>query len=312
MGLFQKQKETLEGRRRPLASDQAANRAAAFSYYARRSDTPTNTGRGQGDGAPDDGRFASGQLLAQNSTKIYAAVVVAAILGIYMLLLSGTPKIVTVTKDTGNYVMQDPGAYAQTAAEVLGRSWLNKNKLTVDTAGVARELKKQYPEIKHADVRLPVLTMQPVIAVEAYRPALILTATNGAAYLVDENGRALLSASQLQADTELKVPTVQDRSGQEVRFGRQVLSGTTVRFIEEVLGIIEASGIKYGTVSLPPASSELDVAINGAPYFVKFNLQGDARLQTGTFLATKARLEKENAIPAVYIDVRVPERSYYR
>jgi hypothetical protein len=66
-------------------------------------------------------------------------------------------------------------------------------------------------------------------------------------------------------------------------------------------------------MTLPPATSELDVRVAGQPYFIKFNLQsGDARQQAGTFLATQSHLQSQNIVPSTYIDVRVDGRSYYK
>jgi hypothetical protein len=64
---------------------------------------------------------------------------------------------------------------------------------------------------------------------------------------------------------------------------------------------------------LPPAASELDVQLNGRPYFVKFNLQSNnPRGEAGTFLATIAQLSRQNIVPGHYVDVRVDGRAYYQ
>jgi hypothetical protein len=52
--------------------------------------------------------------------------------------------------------------------------------------------------------------------------------------------------------------------------------------------------------------------INGAGYFVKFNLHGDAREEAGSYLAVKDYLASNQKTPGEYVDVRVENRAYYK
>ena len=85
-----------------------------------------------------------------------------------------------------------------------------------------------------------------------------------------------------------------------------------IDFITEVVGQLSAKSLKVVSMVLPGGASELDIRVEGAPYTVKFNLRGDARAEAGAFLAVKQHLERENKTPGSYIDVRVPNKAYYR
>jgi hypothetical protein len=233
-------------------------------------------------------------------------------MAIYLLSLSNKPKVVLLQDKTTAYFLQQPLVYQQAAERSLGRSLINRNKLTVDTASVRSDLLTNFPEIKNVSVALPTLGNQPLVYIEPYKPSFILTTTSSNAFLLDATGRALAMASQVPDIDKLAVPTLQDRTGTPVNLGKRALPSTTVRFTESVVAALKAEGVNTSSLVLPPGAYELDAYIEGSPYFVKFNLQGDALQQAGTFLAVKLRIDGVNIKPAQYIDVRVPERAYYK
>lgn len=302
------------GRRRQSLQGQEPNRPQAFSYYSQRSNTEPRAARLPFDpsNAPQKPATAPTDSSWWQNRIVGSIAVVAALtlLGV-STSLSGDPAIVTATQGGNAYFLQDPAVYRQTAAKQLSGSSLNGNKLLVDKNGVAQQLLAQYPELAQARLSVPLIGARPVITITPTRPSFILTTTDNGAYLLDEGGRALVSASQIADVGELSVPIVKDESGTPVKLGQQALPSTTVAFTEAVLGYLDAAGVAYSSVTLPAIAGELDVAIKGTPYYVKFNLTGEAKLQAGTFLAAKGRLDKDKSMPARYIDVRVPERAYY-
>ena len=318
MSLFGKKKTGLlqqppaTGRRRPAPGEQSANRPQAFSYYAQRSPVQSNTGRSLPDDAQEVDRQTVGPVAVRNRPILVGVGLLVVVAGVYLSALDGRPKIVTRTSGGNAYFLQETQVYQEAAAKSLASSIANKSKLTADTAKVSADLMQDYPEVQKAQVALPLIGRQPVVYVEPYRPAFILTTVSSAAYLLDENGRALVSTSQITDPGELAVPTVQDKSGVTVTLGSRALPSDTVRFIEETAALLLAAKVQYSSIVLPQTANELHVYISGTPYYVKYNLQGEARLQTGTFLAAQARLKRDKATPAEYIDVRVPDRAYYR
>lgn len=312
-------------RRRPLDGSES-KRPQAFSYYAQRSSSGANEPR-RSDGSP---RAIRGPLdpsqaplrpsydmagigKAWRQNRIAATMAFIVILGLLggLTYLSTDPKIVTVNKGGNAYFLQDTGIYRNVAARELSGSMLNKNKLSVNKSGLSRELGARFPEIAAATLQVPLIGTQPVVRIVPTRPTFILTTADNGAYLLDQDGHALVSTSQIQDPGELAVPTMQDQTGAMVKLGEQVLPSTTIAFAEQVLGYLKAAGVSYGSVTLPQTAGELDVAIKDTPYIVKFNLTGEARLQAGTYLAAKGRLDKDRVVPKQYIDVRVPERAYY-
>lgn len=312
MGLFQKQKPETGGRHRPVQDSPSARPSQAFSYYSRGKLSGENTGRGQ---APPPERIdmrAPSRRILENRIAVTLASIAGLGLVLYLLALGGAPKIETLTSSGSTYFLEDTQAYQQTAHSTIAGSIINSNKLTFDTNSVSRAITKAHPEIESVTVGMPFFGRSPIIYIKPYTPSFILTTTDSKAFLLDVNGRALVSASQIGDTGELDVPTLQDNSGTEVTLGSQALPASIVSFTEAVSRVLEEKGVGYSSLVLPPASSELDVFIAGTPYHVKFNLQGEVMQQIGTFLATRQRLSRDKVMPGEYIDVRVPERAYYR
>lgn len=312
MGLFRKQKPETGGRHRPSESDSTLRPGQAFSYYSRGNQGGENTGRGQ---SPQPERIdmrPPGRRLLENRLMVALAGLGGLGLVLYMLTLGEAPRIVTLTSSGSTYFLEDVRVYQQTAQHTIAGSIINGNKVTFDANSVARDIKQNHPEIDTVTVGMPFFGRSPTIYIKPYTPSFILTTTDSKAFLLDVNGRSLVSASQITDTGELDVPTLQDNSGIEVKLGAQALPANIVSFTQAVTRILDEKGIAYSSLVLPPAASELDVFITGTPYYVKFNLQGEVMQQVGTFLATKQRLSRDKVTPGEYVDVRVPERAYYR
>jgi len=316
MALFKKSKQTpdtLAGRRRPLQAgdDRPRNPGTMFSYYSQRSNVENNVGRRE---APETVSTSRNPISAIAQHRVLALFVVAGLLVLtgYLLMLSGTPRVVLLQDAATAYFLQDKSVYQQTAEQSLAKSVFNRNKLTIDTATVRADLLKNYPEIENVSVALPIFGHQPQIYVEPYKPSFILTTTSNNAFLLDATGRALASTSQIPNIDKLGVPTLQDKTGNEIKLGNRAIPSSTVSFVQTVLAALKAKSVNASTLTLPAGSYELDVAIAGQPYYVKFNLENDALQQAGAFLATQNRLKIDKVTPATYIDVRVPDRAYYK
>lgn len=313
MGLFRKKPiEPTPGRRRPAVDDTQSNRAQAFSYYSQRSARPDAAGRRSdaAELAQRPGSIGAAPWYRRRRTLTLGAVLLAVLAG-YNLWLTGNPKVVVMGDELGGFFIQDTTTYGQTAAQEFGKSLLNRNKLTVDSARIAAAVTQQYPEVTDARFSVPLIGNRPTLYLQPSRPSFILTTTDNAAYLLDENGRALISVSQLTGTDISGLPRLQDRSGAKASLGAQVLPASSVAFIERVAAVLEASG-GYKSLVLPQTAGELHVYVKNAPYYAKFVLEGDPVQQAGALLAVQGRLSRDKVTPTEYIDVRVAERAYYR
>jgi cell division septal protein FtsQ len=229
-----------------------------------------------------------------------------------VLSLSVDAEILPLTSGASSSLLGDQAAYQAAADRLLGSSIWNRNKITIDTAKISRQMLAQFPELASASVTLPLLAHRPLIYVQTAEPALVLMASNGS-FVLDDNGKALLPAGQLPSLGSLNLPQVTDQSGLHVELNHQVLTTSDVSFVQTVVAQLAAKHFTVSAMTLPAGASELDVHLSGQPYFIKFNLENDdPRQQAGTFLATQAQLQRQNVTPGQYIDVRLDGRAYYQ
>jgi hypothetical protein len=284
---------------------------STFSYHARRSDSVINTGRQIPDAIKRPAKSRTANFWLQRFGLIIF-VIVAVICAVSILQLSSSPKIVVLSSSNREPFLQTTSVYQQAAAKLFADSLWNHNKITVDTSKITSSLTVQFPELVGVSITIPLLSHRPLVYVEPAEPAIIINVSNGS-FVLDSDGKALLTASQIPNIASLQLPQVTEQSAYQVRLGHQALTTNDVSFIQTIIIELAARQIHISGFTMPVGSSELDASITGQSYFVKFNLQSnDARQQAGTFLALRGLLQSQNVTPAHYIDVRVDGRAYYQ
>lgn len=278
-------------------------RPAAFSYHASRSAREANVGREIIREATP--KSEHGRLWLVLSVLVTGLVVLC-------LFQSTNPRVVITGSDSSRMLLKPSATYQVAAQQALHKNIWSWFKPATNPASVSAALRQQFPELAVASLQVPMIGFQPRLVVAAHPAALVLVG-NGGSYVVDDTGRALMVSNQLPADQRAKLPLVTDNSGLPVTIGTAILPQSEVVFIEQILAYLKAAKVGWQDLTLPASASELDVRISGAPYYVKFALQGgaDARQQVGSFLAVQSKLQG-GAAPHDYIDVRLSERAYYK
>lgn len=310
--MFKKKQAPQPERRRPI-SGASQQPSTVFSYHAARSmraDVVRDADR------PDEATVAARRKrrrsLLSNARAI--GVTLAVVLFVVLdLMLSTTPKVVETGDGSGQIFLRSSATYAAAAHQLFSSSAFNRNKVTVDTKQISADMQREFPELTAVNVTLPFVGSQPVMYIQPASPKLILATQSSGTLVIDDEGRALISTTQVANLSKLHLPTVTDQSGLNVRVGASALTAANVSFITEVVGQLSAKGVAITSLTLPAASSELDVRVSGANYFIKFNLAAtDARQEAGTYLAVRNYLASQKQTPSSYIDVRVPGRAYYK
>ena len=307
--MFKKKINTPPTRRQRLSADRQAM-PQSFSYHRVRSEEDANTGRQFNRPAVGKAAKSLGRFWIQRF-GLAILLIVAVVCLFDVLNLSASPRVI-VLGSSNDTALQGLDIYQAAFTGYMQRSVFNHNKLTVNTAQLGQQLQQHYPEISKVAVALPLLAHRPVVYIEPAEPAVIVQSSSGA-YVLDTNGRALLTADSLSTVRRAALPIVTDQSGLHVSLNQQVLTGGDVSFIQMVVAQLSAKQIVADTMVLPAATRELDVHLTGQPFIIKLNLQsGDAQQQIGTFLAVYTKLKSQNIVPAQYVDVRVDGRAYYK
>ena len=300
-------------RQRSVSDTEKPSSGYGFLYRARRSDDEVNVGRKDEKARERSQSVGIGNIWLQRFGLII--LLVAIVVSVFNILsLSDTAQILTYTSGDTQDPLFNKGEYAAAVNHILSESVWNRNKVTINTSKISRELKSQFPEITNVSIALPLLSHNPLIYIQPARLVLVIQSSTSGAFVLDANGKALVRSSDNPVVAQkLNLPTVVDDSGLSITIGKQVLPINNVTFIQIVEGELAARHYIVESMTLPASSGELDVKIVGKPYAVKFNLESnDPQQQAGTFLATINQLEKQNTIPSKYVDVRVDGRAYYQ
>ena len=289
----------------------SGGRSTAFSYRASRNDQDYALGRNQ-PREQDIRRRERIMRYWRQRLGMFIAGVALIVCVLYTLHLTSQPKIVSLAPSSNGYFLQPTDVYQHAAAKAFSSSIFNNNKVTVNTVAIEQNLQHQFPELSEISVTIPLMSHRPIIYIAPTTPSLVLTGASGS-YILDTNGKALISTSQVADISKLNLPTVTDQSGLRIKSNDIALAGTSVSFIQTAIAELKAKGVDVESMTLPPAAYELDVKPAGAGYTVKFNMhEHTARQQAGTFLAVRARLATQNITPSSYIDVRLDGRAYYK
>ena len=294
MKFRRKQKPNQKSGRRQVV---AGGRSSAFSYHANRTEQEYNLGRSQ----PRDQDTRRKERLVRywrQRLGMLLAGIVLIICVLDVLHLSATPNIIPLATSSNNSFLQPTAVYQQAAAKLFASSVFNDNKVTINSQAIQSKLKQQFPEFSDVSVTLPLMGHRPIVYIAPTSPGLLLKTASGD-FVLDTNGKALLASSQVDNLTKLQLPTVVDQSGLRVAVGSTALPGTSVKFIQTVVGELQAKSVKFSSLTLPNTAYELDVTPSGAGYYVKFNLHQDSALQQiGTYLAVSQRLAAQSIKPA--------------
>jgi len=307
MRLGKNKAPTEQGRQRtPRYTPQQSG--TAFSYYnSRNPETPNRQARverqlatQQAGGKHHRSRIPLAQL------PFWLLIIVVSVCVMKLLALSTDPKVVLLgqSKTTAAYT-HTAHTYEVAAQKLLAGSILNYTKLTVNSSGTARSLEAEFPEIQAASVTLPLAGNRLIVYMQVAQPSAVLE-TAGGDVALNKSGLALAKLNSLPVG----VPIIVDQSHVVATVGKQVLPSGTVSFVQTVAYQFAAAKQPVVNFVLPASSPyEVDMRLEGKSYIVRFNLQASSLQQSGAAIAT---LQRPDVAPGSYIDVRVPERVYYK
>lgn len=280
----------------------------AFSYYNNRPEESIGrrgTDRKVGNPTAVRQRNLGRPLL--NQLPFWALMALVLVCLFKLLVLSTHPKIVIVgSSEASKAYLQPTKVYAAAAHKILAGSITNYTKPTANVNGTARQLERQFPELQTVSVTLPLMGNRPIVYLLVAQPSLVLRTTHGD-YALNTSGLVLAKLSSIPPS----VPLVTDQSGVIPKPGKQFLPGTAVGFIQTISYQFGAAHLPVAGYVLPVANPyEIDVRPEGKPYMIRFNAQEDALQQSGAAIATLQHLGSTQ--PHEYLDVRVPDRAYYK
>lgn len=289
----------------------SAPAAPVYSYYAGRSAVgaaPSPSGQ-RPQGARTAGSDIAPRRLGMHTLVIVGCMVVGAVCLVKLVAVTPNAKVLLVDAPASAVTVQRTASYTASANEFLQSSLLNRNKLTLDGNGISHAMLQRFPELTNVEVTTPLVGNRPVVYIKPAQAVYNLQTTQGL-YSMDAHGFVLAQLSEPSPDLVL----LKESSSRVPVPGKQYLATSIVGFCQTVAYQLEKAGgktIQY--IDLPATQPyEADVYLTGSSYRIKFNLQEDPIQQSGAAIATLQKLGQGGGQPHEYLDVRVPERVYYK
>jgi hypothetical protein len=295
--MFRKKKQTT-----PKRNTSPPPAAVVFSYYASRS--------------PGDAVRQPGQPRPNREPKHWWAalptlIALVIICGSLSYATSLTPQPRVQINAANKALLRDSSFYQAAAGKILGKSLFNRSKLTINTDQVAKQIEASYPELGNVSVILPLLGRRPIIEIQPVEAAMRFTAQNGT-FIVDNQGRVLIGQENVASSLKDELPNVIDKTNLDVSVGKSILPLATVGFIQDLTAQLKAKNLSIQSITLPAIANELHLKVSNDSYYVKFDIQGEGRQQIGAYLAAREKLLTTKDLPSEYMDVRIPERVFYK
>lgn len=228
----------------------------------------------------------------------------------YSLILSNNPKIKMIAPSSETYSY--PGAeteYYLASKKILSKSIFNRSMITVNSKNVARQLQSQFPEIDSASISLHLFRRRPVFNLHV-APVLFSLTSQGNVYFVTDKGVALNFTKTIGRN----MTNIIDELNFKVKAGQQILNEDEVNFINEIIQQLTVKKIIIEKIILPQVPEEVVLKIKDQKYIVKFSYRNNVKDEIGAFLAAREYFSGAagGQQPSEYIDVRTPEKVFYK
>lgn len=240
--------------------------------------------------------------------KFFSWAVIIGLL-LFLLWLKPVPKA-TLAAAPGT-ISRDINIYQAGLNEIWSRSLLNRTKATIPTHTLEAAIKQRFPEVARVSIELPLIGQLPNVILVPDQPVLIVLTQKGGFYL-SESGKTLARSDEVTGNALGGLPTVRDDSGLVPEPGKNGLPRQTIQTVTEILRLAASAGLDVETLVLPPAPNEVVMNIKHTPYMVKFSLDHDPRQGIGALIALRDKFKSENISPTTYVDLRIPDKAFYK
>lgn len=298
--MFKKTKKQKSNLRQPSVG---YKKQQIYSYRSVRNDTNKKYDR------DNDLYGTSGSGIAYSALKFSKIMIgLLVIVGsFYMLSVDPNPRV--EIKENSDALSRSNSSYSDGIKAILNESFLNKNKLTIDTKNIEDSIVDAFPEIGLAKVTIPAISHRPKVDIFLSKPVAKLI-TENQVYILDDNGRALFTEKDASDSLNLSsLITVNDSTGSNIIIGKPALSIDQLQYIQQIFAQADKKNLDISTVALSSSGSGINVNYSNFDYTVKYSFFADARQSSGAYFAIKDSLDKD---PTEYIDVRIPDKVYVK
>lgn len=291
-----KQKSKVRTTKRKLPSQ----RSTAYSYY--RSDNGLSTSK-ESRQTPQNNVSTIRRIVTRLAGIVGILFII--VIAVYFTTLTSNSNI-SFRSETESVRSKDQ--YQQAITEFIDSSILNKSKLTLDVSGLSSHLTSQFAEIKNIDISIPVLSRNIDVKFDLYKPV-FLVESEGKTVVASQNG-VVLSDSYIEASNLI---LINDTSGINPEDGKPVFPAQTGTFLATVVEQLREKNIGVSSVELSSNPFDVLLALEDYKYKIKSNVLENPLEQSGAVIAfINERESRGLGQPKEYVDVRVPERIFFK
>lgn len=205
---------------------------------------------------------------------------------------------------TGNQSISSSEIDRQTRA-VMKQTILGSNWLFTNTKSIAAALKSQNYQFGTVVVKKSLPTNL-VIQIDERQPSLIWK-SGDKAYVLSEEGRAFT----VTGNSARKLPQIVDQTNLPVELGSQIVPKNFIIFTRSIFAGLSQLGLEIEQASVTESTSELYVKTKKG-YIVKFDTDRSADSQISDLKALLTTLKSQSKQPMEYIDLRIPQKVFYK
>lgn len=300
--LFRKKKKpTVDTRQRNTGSGQKVN-----SYYTASKKQITTFQRHT---STEPAKKSVGKIIKTYSTVVLGSTLL--IIALFaMVTLSSTASI--RIENGGEY--RTPEQYQSIINEALQKQVNNKFKLTLDSNGVAEDIKRQLPEAYNVAVYAPLFGRNPEVIITTAAPFAVLQQDNAPSLVMSERGRLVLETTQSVVDST-HLATITNESGTRYNTNDQLFKPDEMASLRALQFQYTKGDINLqGSVAYVLPIAPREIHTKEGTYIAKFSLNDDANItqQFGALRAVQAQLQAQDKTPQEYIDVRLASKVFIR
>jgi len=226
--------------------------------------------------------------------------------------LSTTPSVV-VKENSYNY--RDKKSYSNFVENYMKNSLTSQSKLLFRSNGLEEAMRQEFPEIDQISAVVP-LGGRKLAVNMAYSEPLAVLQSGSEKGIVTSKGVLATKASatpDVAAAQVEQLPLLRFSTPQEdFSTGSSLLTSSEVELLELISTELKDTSLTISEFLFNISDGQLELRFSDQPYFVKFSVYADVRVQVGSMLKAIQQLESEGQQAASYIDVRVPGRVYIK
>ncbi len=299
-----------EGELKPRSVDsrrrgQPEQRANTYQYYR------------QNDPAPDS---TQGRQLVRRQRRMLVARILRGKRGfvfvvglLFVLAWAGSISNVAVNTIVSGEVGEADPRDAKAVQRITNSGGLrNRYILSLNKEEASAQIRDKRPDILAVDYAFsPFRGTLRVSLIQSPTVLIVQSKTNYALLNID----GVVSQIRQEPPTadEIRVyPLLIDDNSLPMETGKVGISKDIVTFIRDLEKAAQLKSLETHTYSLPAVPREVRVKFADSKYYIKLSATQPASQQLQALVDIRNYLTKNNITPSEYVDLRIPEKAYYR